>query len=82
MRAAEYLEISDEVKDDLKNIVTGYEPNKPGDNRIAVAISKLQYEKLINGGTTTLEEHYLQTVGGVGLKTGKAKFMLISQQVF
>lgn len=73
VRAAEYLEISNDVKDDLKNIVTGYEPNKPGDNRIAVAISKLQYEKLIKGGSTTLEEHYLQTVGGIGLKAGKAK---------
>lgn len=73
VRAAEYLELSDEVNEDLRNIVTAYEPNKPGDNRIAIAISKLQHEKMMHGESTTLEEHFLQTIGGIGLKAGKAK---------
>jgi flagellar hook-associated protein 1 len=73
IRAAEYLELSDDVKSDLKNVITGYEPNKPGDNRIAIAISKLQHEKLIQGGVATMEDHYLETVGNIGLKSGKAK---------
>lgn len=73
VRAAEYLDLSVDIKEDLNNIATGYEANKPGDNRIAIAISKLQHEKIIKGGSTTLEEHYLQTMGGIGLKAGKAK---------
>ena len=72
-RAAEYLELSDDVKADLNNIATGLEPNKPGDNRIAIAISKLQHEKVLEDGTTTFEEQYLKSVGNIGLSTSKAK---------
>jgi len=49
------------------------EPNAPGDNRVAVAISKLQHEKLLDEGTSTLEEKYLQSIAHVGLETGKAR---------
>ena len=53
--------------------MTAFAPNAPGDNRIALAISKLQHEKFMNGGTATIEEHFLKTVGHVGIETGKAK---------
>jgi flagellar hook-associated protein 1 FlgK len=72
-RAAEYIDISDEIKDDVNNIATALEANKPGDNRIALAISKLQHEKVLGGGTTTFEEQYLKSIGHIGLQTGKAK---------
>lgn len=72
-RAAEYIDLSDEVKSDLKNIATGLEPNQPGDNRIAIAISKLQHEKVLNEGTTSFEETYLKSMADVGLSTGKAR---------
>jgi flagellar hook-associated protein 1 FlgK len=72
-RAAEYLDLSSAVKEDLNNIATGLEPNKPGDNRIAIAVSKLQHEKVLGNGTTTFEEQYLKSVGGVGLSVSKAK---------
>jgi flagellar hook-associated protein 1 FlgK len=72
-RAAEYIEISDEIEKDVNNIATAYEPNKPGDNRIALAISKLQHEKVLGGGTTTFEEQYLKSVGNIGLQVGKSK---------
>ena len=72
-RAAEYIQLSDEVLADPNNIATALEANKPGDNRIALAISKLQHEKVLGGGTTTFEEQYLKSVGNVGLQMGKAK---------
>lgn len=72
-RAAEYIDLADEIKEDVNNIATALEPNKPGDNRVALAISKLQHEKVLGGGTTTFEEQYLQSVGHIGLQAGKAK---------
>ncbi len=72
-RASEYLDLSDEVKEDLNNISTGLEPNRSGDNRIAIAISKLQHEKVLLEGTTTFEEHYLEAVGDIGLSASKSK---------
>lgn len=70
------LRLSEDVKNDLNNITTALAPNSPGDNRIAVAISKLQHEKFLEGGTTSLEDSYLSMVGKVGLEAGKAKMNL------
>jgi flagellar hook-associated protein 1 len=72
-RAAEYIQLSDEVKADINNIATAAEPNRPGDNRIAIAISKLQHEKILGGGNATFEEQYLKSVGNVGLHASKSK---------
>jgi flagellar hook-associated protein 1 FlgK len=72
-RAAEYLQLSDEIMADVNNIATGLEPNKPGDNRVAIAISKLQHEKVLGEGNATFEETYLKTVGNVGMQQAKAK---------
>lgn len=71
--AAINLSLSDEVSSDLGNIITGLNPNSPGDNRVAIAISKLQHERFMDDGTSTLEEHYLKVIGNIGLETGKAK---------
>ncbi|MCB9060641.1 MAG: flagellar hook-associated protein FlgK [Halobacteriovoraceae bacterium] len=71
--AAEKIELSYEVKEDLSNIITALDVNSPGDNRIALAISKLQHEKILDNGTTTLEEKYLQSIGNVGMETGKSR---------
>jgi flagellar hook-associated protein 1 FlgK len=72
-RSSEYIDLSNDVKEDLNNISTGLAPNSPGDNRIAIAISKLQHEKILSGGTTSFEEAYLKAVGKVGLRTSKSK---------
>jgi flagellar hook-associated protein 1 len=72
-RAAEYIDISDDIKEDVNNIATALEANKPGDNRLVLAISKLQHEKVLGGGTTTFEEQYLKSVGQIGLQAGKSK---------
>ena len=72
-RAAEYIDLSDEIKEDANNIATALEANKPGDNRVALAIAKLQHEKVLGGGTTTFEEQYLKSVGSIGIQASKAK---------
>jgi flagellar hook-associated protein 1 len=72
-RAAEYISLSDDVEKDVNNIACALEANTPGDNRVALAISKLQHEKVLGGGTTTFEEQYLKGVGDIGLQTGKSK---------
>jgi flagellar hook-associated protein 1 FlgK len=72
-RAAEYIDLSDEIKEDVNNIATALEANKPGDNRVALAISTLQHEKVLGDGTTTFEEQYLKSVGNIGLQAGKSK---------
>lgn len=71
--AGNAIELSDAVKKDLSNITASVEPNAPGDNRIAIAISKLQHERISGDGDITLEEKYLQTIGSIGLETGKAR---------
>ena len=70
--ASRFISISEDVKSDLKNIATGLEPNSPGDNRIAIAISKIQHEKVLGGGSKTFEEVYLQSTAKIGLSTSKS----------
>lgn len=66
------IDLSEEVKNDLNNISTGLSPNSPGDNRIAIAISKIQHEKVLGQGSRTFEETYLQAIGKIGLATSKS----------
>ena len=70
--ASEKISLSKDVKSDLSNIVTAVEANSPGDNRIALAISKIQGEKVIAGGAATLEETYLSSIGNLGVQAKKA----------
>lgn len=75
-KAISQIALSQKVLEDVNNIATALEPNKPGDNRIALAISKLQHEKILQGGSTSFEEQYLNTVGEVGLKASKTNLDL------
>jgi flagellar hook-associated protein 1 len=71
--AASQIDLSEDVKADLSNIATALTPNSPGDNRVALAISKVQQEKILGKGDATLEEDYLQMVANIGLKAGKSQ---------
>lgn len=72
--AADRISLSEEVQKDLSNIATALEPNAPGDNRVALAIAKVQHEKIYDGGQATIEEEYLKTIANVGLEVGKSNF--------
>jgi flagellar hook-associated protein 1 FlgK len=71
--ASAKIEIAAAINDDLSNIAAGMAPNSPGDNRVAIAISKLQHERILGDKSITLEEKYLQTIGNIGLEAGKAR---------
>ena len=71
--AAKNLALSDFVKHDLTNICTALHPKAPGDNRIALAISKLQHEKMYDHNSSTMEEKYLKSIAAIGLESGKAQ---------
>jgi len=70
--AASQIDLSELVKEDVNFISTALEPNAAGDNRIALAISKLQHEKFLAENTTSLEEVYLKAVGSIGVAANKA----------
>jgi flagellar hook-associated protein 1 FlgK len=67
------MKLNQLILDDPVYIASALEPNSPGDNRVAIAISKLQHEKIANQGESTLEEDYLRNIGVIGLATSKAK---------
>ncbi len=71
--SAGMLELSAEVQEDVNNISTALDPNAPGDNRISIAISKLQHEKVLGDTNLSFEEHYHRSVGDIGLSVAKAK---------
>jgi flagellar hook-associated protein 1 len=71
--ASSRVDLSDEVKSDLSNISTGILPNKPGDNRVALAISKVPHQKILDNGRATMEEEYLKSISDIGMASGKAK---------
>lgn len=71
--ASRNFSISDAVLTDLTNVSTGLSVNSPGDNRVALAISKIQSERVMDDGKATIEESYLKTIGRIGLEAGKAK---------
>jgi flagellar hook-associated protein 1 FlgK len=79
-RAAEFLSLSNEVKASVNNIATAIEQNSPGDNRVAIAISRLQNEKLMDDGFSTLDEWYNGLVSDVGVATARNHFALNQQK--
>ncbi len=70
-RSSEYIDISEDVKEDLNNIVSSLRANSPGDNRIALGISKLQHIRFLGEGTKTIEEDYLEGIGELAIASKK-----------
>ncbi len=66
-RASEFISLSDEVAANTSNIATAFDRNAPGDNRVAVAISQIQYEKLMNNGEASMDDWYNSIVSDIGI---------------
>ncbi|MFZ9594992.1 MAG: flagellar hook-associated protein FlgK [Bdellovibrionia bacterium] len=79
-RAAEFFDLSDEVKGDSRRIATALEANAPGDNRIAVAISSLQYEKIIGEGQSTADDWFNSIVSDVGVASSRVRSAMNHQK--
>lgn len=70
-RAAEFIDLSDEVHSSVNNIATAAMPDSPGDNRIAIAISGLQSMKLLGDGQATADDFYNSIVSDVGVTAAR-----------
>jgi flagellar hook-associated protein 1 FlgK len=73
LRASEYIDLDNSIKEDLRNIATAKTSNAPGDNSIAIAISKLHYAEIPPGSKRTLIDEYLDGVGLIALNSNKSR---------
>ncbi len=70
-RAAEFIDLSDEVKSNVNFIASAAQSDSPGDNRIAIALSGLQGMRLMNDGQATVDDFYNSIVSDVGVATAR-----------
>ena len=61
------------VLDNPGNVALASAANAPGDGRNALALANVQYEKLLNGGTSTLNQAYLTQVATLGYQVRHAQ---------
>lgn len=78
--AAEKLSLSEEIMASPDHIATAAIPDAPGDNRIALAISKLQAEKVAGDGQATFDEFYNSMVTEVGVATSQNRSSMNQQK--
>ena len=71
--AVSKLSINNDILNDVSNIVAGYQPNAPGDNRVAIDISKIQYKKILSDQTDTINDSFAKVVSHIGIESGKSK---------
>ncbi|MCJ8275498.1 MAG: flagellar hook-associated protein FlgK [Bdellovibrionales bacterium] len=70
--AAKNLNVNSDIMVDAGRISVGRDPNRPGDNRVALEIAELQYNKPIFGDSLSLDEFYNGMVGEIGIKAQAA----------
>ncbi len=71
-RAAETMDIDSGISQSLDSIAAGKEPNSPGDNRIAVALSGLSSMKGLTGEHESIIDTYNAMVSDIAVKTAAA----------
>jgi flagellar hook-associated protein 1 FlgK len=79
-RAAEFIDLSDDVKATVNNIATAVQPDSPGDNRVAVALSGLQSAHLMDGGHSTMDDYYNSIVSDIGVASASTKSSINQQK--
>lgn len=72
-RAAEFIELSEDVRGSINNIATASMPNAPGDNRVAIAIAGIQDMKIMNDGKSVLDDFYNSIMSDVGVLSARTK---------
>ena len=78
--ASERIQLGDAVGTDPNRIAAAAAADSPGDNRIANFIAGLQYQKVANGGASTLDDHYDAMVGRVGVMSKRASSSFEAQK--
>ena len=79
-RAAEFIDLSEHVKNSVNNIATAAAPDAPGDNRVAIAISGIQSMHLLNEGKATMDDFFNSIVSDVGVASAKNKSAMNQQK--
>lgn len=67
LRGAEDIRLNDRIKTDTGTITTGFDL-VPGDNRVALAINKLQTTPTMENDTITFDEYYNGILSDVGMR--------------
>lgn len=70
--AAEKLSLNESVKLDSGKISAAARVDSAGDNTIANIISNIQYQKVMDGGSATLDDYYNSQVGQIGTVAQRA----------
>ncbi len=78
--AAGAMSLSEEMLSDVNNIAAAAGSDSPGDNRIALAISKLQGQKLFGDSHSTVDEWYNSIVSEVGTSASHNKFAVTRER--
>lgn len=77
--AAENFKLHKGIADDVGKIAAGAEPGAPGDNRMANVLSSLQYKRVMEEGTSTMDDYYGGIVGKIGIEAQRANSAQQSQ---
>jgi flagellar hook-associated protein 1 FlgK len=83
--AAKKIALSSEVADDVTRIATAAKTGAPGDATISNVISMIQYNKVLDGGTASIDDFYNGQVGRIGVmaqtanKTREAQGNILQQ---
>ncbi|OQW50367.1 MAG: flagellar hook-associated protein FlgK [Proteobacteria bacterium SG_bin7] len=80
LNAAQDLALNVEIAKDPAKIVAAAMPGGAGDNRIANEMSQLQFQKLLDDGTSTFDEYYNALVGKIGVAADRANSKFESQK--
>jgi flagellar hook-associated protein 1 FlgK len=78
--AAETMAVNKDIIEDVGKLAAAAQPNAPGDNRVANVMSNLQYERLMNNGSSTIDDYYDSMVGKIGIETQRANSAQQSQE--
>lgn len=77
--ASANFKVNELIQSDVARIASAAQPSAAGDNRIATAISQLQFQTTMNNGKSTFDEHYNTVVGKVGIQARRAESTRDSQ---
>lgn len=70
--AAQKLSLNRNILGDVGLIAAAAAPGSPGDNRIANVISALQYQKVMDDKSATVDDYYASVVGRIGVESSRA----------
>jgi flagellar hook-associated protein 1 FlgK len=70
--SAATMALNVEVEND-QNLIAASISGEPGDTRNAQAISQLRYDRVMQSGTSTINEFYASMIGSLGIRTEEAE---------